>query len=106
VEFLRDARAFEPRPYQATETHCVLPSDDSRPSRLPASASFRDDPLPDIGRTTVQPDAFHLAARQETHRIAIDESYVSHVQSDGLAGRLQMKEPLQLGNVLNLDSAT
>src|SRR2546430_1520746 len=71
---------------------------------LAPSVSFCSDPLADIGWTIFQLDALRFTARQELHGIAIDQCYVLQIERHALTGRFQTKKPLQLGNVLDLDS--
>jgi hypothetical protein len=71
-----------------------------------SSISFGGNPLADIGWTICQLDTFGFAARQEFHGITVDQCYVLQIEHDVLPSRFQTKEPLQLQNVLGLDSAT
>src|SRR5260370_26197967 len=71
-----------------------------------ASTTFCIDPLADISWAIPQLDAPRFPARQELHGIAIHQRYVLQIELNGLTDRLQIKKPLQLGNVLDLDVTT
>jgi hypothetical protein len=70
------------------------------------SVWFRVDPISDICRAILQLDTLGLAPRQEFDGIAVDERHVSELQPNFWAPALQTQQPLQLGNVFDLDSAT
>jgi hypothetical protein len=97
-----DCSLIPPRRYKTIETHWNSPFTETL---LPAPAApFSINPLADIRRTIFQPDFLRFAARQELHGFAIHQHDFSQIEDDVLSGRLQTEEPLQLVNVLDLDS--
>jgi hypothetical protein len=85
---------------------CVSNSfEHSLPSSPAVIASFSLNPLSNIRRTVLQLDAIRLAMRQEIHSFSIYKCDVRQIQRKIAIGRLQGEQPLQLCNVLELDSA-
>jgi hypothetical protein len=65
---------------------------------------FSPNPFTDVCRAIFKLDTIPFANGEKVDPSAVDESDVSQIQGDLAAGVFQFEEPLQLVNVLCLDS--
>ncbi|MGC4050925.1 MAG: hypothetical protein QM757_16285 [Paludibaculum sp.] len=73
--------------------------------RLTVSTAFRVYPLTQIRWAVRQPDTFRFARGQELNGLAIDQSDVPQIESDGFSGRFLAHHTLNLGDIPGLDMA-